>query len=71
MTLDDPEAIIWGETASLISLTTVHSVFKLCYLSVHSAWSTQYAVYFTSRSTTSCLGDLGGNVVLQYGRAYR
>lgn len=56
---------------SLISLTSVHSVFKLCYLSVHSARSAQYAVDFTSRSPTSCLGDLGGNAMLQYGRAYR
>lgn len=72
--LCNPEAINGGKTslaAGLISLTAVHSVFRPCYLSVHSAQSRQYAVDFTSRSTTSCLWDLGGNVMLQYGRAYR
>lgn len=58
------------EEKTLISLTTVHSVVKICYFSVHSARSTQYAVDFTN-STTSCLCGLEGNVILQYGRAYR
>lgn len=43
---------------SLISLTTVHSVFKLYYLSVHSACSPQYAVYLTSASRTSSWGKM-------------